>query len=117
MGISLRDRETREFGFHVNVWHWRAVVERIRRLEVLPNARVDALHAQFASTGLTREEARSVASAIRNRLLPTLSDAERLLLDGTRTTKADQGFNYSTNRKVLAEFVAYCESCGGFDVL
>jgi hypothetical protein len=58
--------------------------------------------------------------------LPTLDDDERLLLDGRRTTEPDDGTfyrepaeqhrNYSTDRRVLAEFANCCETCGGFRV-
>ncbi|HEY7153514.1 MAG TPA: hypothetical protein VH575_06115, partial [Gemmataceae bacterium] len=100
-------------------------VEAIRSLGVLPEKRVDALHEQFVGE-LTQEETRAVAAAIRERLLPTLADDERLLLDGRRTTEPDDGTfyrdpaeqhrNYSTNRRMLEEFVKCCETCGGFRV-
>lgn len=61
MGVSLFGRTTNEIIFDVNFWHWRAIVEAVRSLAVLPEARVDALHEQWLDTGLTREEARVVA--------------------------------------------------------
>lgn len=125
MGIDLSDLVTDETIFRVNFWHWRTIVEAIRALHVIDSDRAAALHEPFASE-LTREEARAVAAAIRERLLPTLRDDERLLLDGTRTTVPDDGTfhrdpseqhkNYSTNRAVLAEFAAACEACAGFRV-
>jgi hypothetical protein len=112
--------------FDVKFWHYRAIVEAIRSLRVLPEATVDALHESWQDTGLTTEEARLVAEEIRDRLLPTLADDERLRLDGTRTTEPDDGTmhygptdrhkNYSTNRRVLEEFAACCETCNGFFV-
>jgi hypothetical protein len=75
---------------------------------------------------LTEEEARIVATAIRRSLLPDLTDDERLLLDGRRTTEPDdmtfhrapgeRHKNYSTNRRVLEKFAECCEACHGFRV-
>jgi hypothetical protein len=126
VGVSLFDRKTNDIVFDVNFWHYRAIVEAVRSLRVLPDATVDALHESWQDTGLTAEEARLVAAAIRTRLLPTLSEGERLLLDGRRTTEPDDGTmhigptelhkNYSTDRRVLEEFAKCCETCNGFSV-
>jgi hypothetical protein len=123
--MTLFDQKTDAIVFDVNFWHGRAIVEAIRSLGVLPTPRVCALHEQFVGE-LTVEEARAVAAAIRERLLPTLREDERLLLDGRRTTEpddgtlyrdpADQHKNYSTDRRVLEEFASCCESCCGFRV-
>jgi hypothetical protein len=123
--MTLFDQKTDAIVFDINFWHWRAIVEAIRSLKVLPEARVDALHEQFNGE-LAEAEARAVAAAIREQLLPTLGEGERLLLDGGRTTEPDDGTfyrdpaeqhkNYSTNRRVLEEFAQCCEVCGGFRV-
>ena len=125
MGITLFDQGTDEVVFNINFWHWRAIVEAIRRLQVLPEPRVDGLHTPFASE-LTQEEARLVGAAIRERLLPTLGEDERLLLDGRTTKEPDDGVfhrdpaeqhkNYSTNRQALERFSRCCETCAGFRV-
>jgi hypothetical protein len=126
VGVSLFDRKTKNIVFDVNFWHYRAIVEAIRSLDVLPTEKVDALHESWQDNGLTTEEARLVAAAIRSRLLPTLGEDERLLLDGRRTTEPDDGTlyrdpaeqhkNYSTNRRVLEQFAGCCETCNGFFV-
>lgn len=125
MGVTLFDQSTDEIVLDINFWHWRAIVEAVRALAVLPEDRVDPLHQPFVGE-LTRAEARRVGAAIRERLLPTLADDERLLLDGRRTTEPDDGTfyrapaeqhrNYSTDRRVLAEFAACCDTCDGFRV-
>ena len=125
MGMTLFDQKTDAIIFDINFWHWRAIVEAIRSLGVLPESQVDALHEQFAGE-LTEGEARVVSAALRERLLPTLADGERLLLDGRRTTEPDDGTfyrdpaeqhrNYSTDRRVLEEFARCCETCSGFRV-
>lgn len=122
--ITLFDQNSGEIIFDINFWHWRAIVEAVRSLHVLAEPRVDALHEQFLGE-LTAEEARAVGAAIRERLLPTLGDGDRLLLDQSRTQEPDDGTfykgaeahrNYSTNRKVLESFAGCCEVCGGFRV-
>jgi hypothetical protein len=123
--MTLFDQKTDTIVCDVNVWHWRAIVEAIRTLGIIPDKRVDALHEQFVGE-LTKKEVRAVAAAIRERLLPTLTDDERLLLDGRRTTEPDDGTfyrdpakqhrNYSTNRRTLEEFAKCCETCNGFRV-
>jgi hypothetical protein len=123
--MTLYDQKTDTVIFDVNFWNWRPIVEAIRALRILPLARVDALHKQFEGE-LTEVEARAIAVAIRERLLPNIADDERLLLDGRRTTEPDDGTfyrdpaeqhkNYSTNRRVLEEFAKCCETCGGFRV-
>ena len=125
MGVTLFDRRSNQIIFDVSFWHWRPIVEAIRSLQVIPGARVDALHQSWIGE-LTEVEARVVAEAIRERCLPTLWDEERLLLDGRRTTEPDDGTfyrepdeqhkNYSTNRQVLEQFARCCETCGGFRV-
>ncbi len=125
MGVTLFDQKSNAIVFDTNFWHWRAIVEAIRSLGELPEDRVDLLHEPFVGD-LTEREARTVAAAIRERLLPTLRDDERLLLDGRRTTEPDDGTfyrdpaeqhkNYSTNREVLERFARCCELCGGVQV-
>jgi hypothetical protein len=125
MGVTLFDHESDAAIFDINFWHWRAIVEAVRALDVIPEDRVDLLHDPFVGD-LTQVEARLVGAAIRERLLPTLRDGERLLLNGQRTSEPDDGTlhrdpaeqhkNYSTNREVLDEFARCCETCAGFRV-
>jgi hypothetical protein len=125
MGMTLFDQKTDKIVFDTNFWNWRAIVEAVRALKVLPESRVDLLHEAWIGE-LTESEAREVAQAIRERLLPTLSEGERLLLDSRRTNEPDDGVmhydpaeqhkNYSTDRHVLEEFAACCETCSGFRV-
>lgn len=126
MGIDLFDRRTGEIIFSVNFWHYRAIVEAIRTLDVLSEATVDSLHASYQGNGLSASQAKAVARALRRRLIPRLAPGERVLWGGGRTKEPDDGTyhrdpaeyhrNYSTNREVLEEFAECCENCNGFDV-
>jgi hypothetical protein len=125
MGVSLLDCETNKVKFDINFWHYRAIVEAIRGLGVLSDAKVDSLHECWCGNGLSIDEARTVASLIRSKLLPLLANNERLMLDGTRTAAPDNGTlfrdaeqhkNYSTNAAVLECFAECCETCNGFIV-
>jgi hypothetical protein len=124
MGIMLLDGKSEGPSFSINFWHWRAIVEAVRRLDVLPPEKLDGLHEPFCGNGLTREEALLVADAIEEWLLPALEPEQRLLLHGEITDEPDDGVmrkdeperNYSTNRQSLVRFADFCRSCSGFAV-
>lgn len=126
MGISLTNlADPHARGFSVNFWHWRALVEAVRRLNVVPDARAAALHDPFCGHGLTQEEAGRVADALETQLLPTLAEEQRVLLDGRVTSEPDDSTfykgedahrNYSTNREVLLTFIRFLRECSGFEV-
>ena len=61
MTVTLFDQKTDDLIFDVNFWHWRAIVEAVRALGVLPATRVDGLHEPFVGD-LTQDEARAVAA-------------------------------------------------------
>lgn len=109
----------------ISSWHWRTIVEAVRDLAILPDATLDALHKPEAGA-LSGEEARAVARALRERLLPTLAPDERLLLNGARTKEPDdqvfhrareeQWRNYSTDLATLSRFADFCDASGGFSL-
>lgn len=125
MGISLHDPVADDTVFEINFWHWRAIVAAIERLGVVPPETIAILSEPFVG-GISREEARTIGAALRERVLPTMAAEERMLLDGARTTVPDDGvfhrepetqaLNYSTNREVMERFIIACETCNGFKV-
>jgi hypothetical protein len=125
VSVTLFDQKTNEISFNVNFWHWRAIVEAIRSLKILPTERVDRLHEPFIGE-LSAEEAFRVGAALREYFILSLGENERLLLNGQKTTEPDdcvfhrdpydQHKNYSTNREVLEKFADCCERCNGFRV-
>lgn len=124
MSFILFDNEDEKNDLQINDWSWHAIVEIIRRLDLLDEGTVDGLHQQWGENGLTHEEARLVASAIEDRVLPTLDDAEQILLDGQITKVPDNSVfhpvntekNYSTTYSAIRMFVDYCKSCSGFKI-
>ena len=125
MGIAICDIQTNEVCFSINFWHWRAIVEEVRRLNLLPEKTVDGLHEPWCGNGLSKEQCHQVAMILKEKTIPTLEDAQRILIDGQRTTQPDDGKlykdeigkNYSTNKEVLLEFADAIEACNGFVVI
>jgi hypothetical protein len=127
MGIDLLDKQTEDTCFSINFWHWRAIVEEIRRQRIIPEEIVDGLHEPYCGNGLTVEQCRLVASVLREKVISKLSDSdtERILLDGNRTKVPDDYLfhkvelekNYSTDKSTLSKFVECLETCNGFEVL
>jgi len=124
MGIWLDPRDETEDGFKLNFWHWRALVEEVRRLGVIDDERAQRLHEPFTGAGLNAKEVKQVAEAIESRTLRRLPDGHRLLIDGNTTEQPDDGtlhkvdveLNYSTNADVLRRFAVFCSTSGGFEV-
>lgn len=115
----------REGAFRINTWNWRTIVEAISRLGIVPEKRVRKLETEWEGGELTRAEARAVAAALRERIIPTVAPDERLLLGGERTAEPDDlviytgdedDRNYSTDRATLEAFAAFCDACNGFRV-
>lgn len=133
MGMTLFDRQTgHEPTLDINFWHWRAMVEAIRSTGAIPDALVDGLHEPFCGNGLTTEQARAVATALRTIVIPRLGAEDWLGLDQSVSPKQSEGpiggftaamergedlsYLYQTNRAALESFAAYCDICNGFDV-
>ena len=120
----MESRAGSDASLDFNFWHWRAIVEAVRRSGVLADATVDGLHQQFCGTGLSGDEAKRAAEALQAGVLAVLAADERLLLDGRTTREPDDGVmhhddpdrNYSTDRAALELFVEFCRACAGFEV-
>ena len=125
MGICLVDAANADHEFKASFWHWRAIVEVILKLKVLPDGKVEFLAAPF-SGHLSQDEARQVAVALRHGTLETLEPGEHVLMNGKHVDKVDEThihksperkhLNYALSREELVEFAEYCESCNGFKV-
>lgn len=134
MGVALYDlandeREPCSFNF----WNYRAIVEAIRHLQILPDERVDLLHDLWnPAAQLSLEEARIVAFELRSKVLPNLTAEERVNCDGASISQEDfeelskQKIDwndadsckqfYTFGRVSLLRFITFCEQCDGFCV-
>ncbi len=125
MGVMLFDLVDDTYHFSVNFWHYRAIVEAIRRLETLPNDRAADLHDVYVCE-MSREEAHTIAKALNDKLIPTLEADDSLLWGGEITKEPDDGVfhrdpadqhkNYRTTADVLQNFADFCAKSHGFRV-
>lgn len=124
MTVMLIEEETDDVVFDVNFWHWRAIVEEIRRTKILKDETVDRLHQPFCGNGLNKDECKKISEYLKSIVIPELESDDRILLDGERTKEPWTGEfhreepekNYSTDKKVLLKFVEAIEQCNGFEV-
>jgi len=72
---------------------------------------VDSLHDQYMDTGLSGDEARIVAAALRSQILPGLDENSVVAFDG-KVVRTD--LSHGTTRAVLERFADYCDRSGGF---
>ncbi len=125
MGIRLIDAANADHEFKASFWHWRAIVEVILKLKILPDGKVEFLAAPYTGH-LSQDEARQVARALRHNTLVDLEPGEHVLMNGKHVDQVDNShiyksperkhLNYALSREELAEFADYCERCGGFKV-
>ena len=121
MGFHLIDPDDRSNIFFISFWHWRMIVEAIRRLDVFDTETVDRMHLQCTEFRLSREQSMALAQAIEDQLLPQLEEGERMRFDGAVADEEDDGVfhkvdvekNYSTNAKTLRDVAAFCRSTRG----
>jgi hypothetical protein len=135
MGISLSDPTNTSdpnLDFDTSFWNWRAIVEAVRSTGVLDDAVVNGLHQPYCGNGLSVEQARLVAAALRDRVISKLAPDDWLGQDQTVSKVYEFGpkdgfgaamkrgddltYMYQTNRENLERFATYCESCNGFVV-
>ncbi|WP_293914785.1 hypothetical protein [Deinococcus sp.] len=125
MGVLLTDLSNEEHSKTCNWWNWRPTLTLISTLKLLDAERLD-LMGYNAGAEVSQAEAQAIASFLEARVLPLLSENQRVLLNGSRTTEPDDGTfyeepsemykNYSTSLDWLSEFAQFCRECGGFSV-
>jgi len=126
MGFDLKDIGNEERIIFVNFWNWRPTVEVLRRAGLFDEKRLAESHEQFSRTRVTKDEARAIAHYLREKILPSLPQTGRILLDGSVTTAPDDGTfyrspedshkNYGAMRSWLEKFASFCETCDGFEL-
>ena len=126
MGFDLKDIGDEERIIFVNFWNWRPTVEVLSRAGLLDEKRLAELHEQCSPTRVTKDEARAIAHYLREKVLPSLPQTGRILLDGSITTTPDDGTfykspedshkNYGAMHSWLEKFASFCETCDGFEL-
>ena len=124
MGVDIDDLHDRGHSIHANWWQWRPTVELIRSLGLFDNERLDRLSNGFGE--FTAAEARQLATAIEEQVLPAIQPGEQVLLDGVVTATVDDGAfhrdpeeqrrNFSADYSWLQRFVMFCKESGGLYV-
>jgi hypothetical protein len=127
MTFNLTDIGNDKRIIFVNFWNWRPTVEVLSRAGLSDEKRLAELSMQFSRARVTKDDARAIAHHLREKVLPNLPQAARILLDGSVTTAPDDGTfykspedfhrNYGAIRSWLEEFASFCETCDGFELL
>jgi hypothetical protein len=126
MSFTLLDQGAENFEFTANVWNWKAALEIIRELDVIPENRVRQLGYNAMGTKMSLEEAHLIGEKIRDEILPKVAPGHRMYSDGTVTDAPDDGTlykdddeqwkNYSVSHEWLKEFSDFCLKSKGFQV-
>ncbi len=99
-------------------------MELVRSLGLFDDQRLDQLSNGYGE--FTESEARQIAAALEQKVLPGLQADQRVLLDGTVVAQPDDGtfyrapdeqhWNYSADYDWLVRFVAFCKASSGLHV-
>ena len=126
MSFILIDTSDEERDLQLNAWHWRTILMLLDVSGAVSKERLEVMGISGACPTLSQEEARSIAAALRTKVLSGLRSDERITIDGTITKEPDDGTlfrdpkdqhkNYSTNAQVLEKLCDFCESCRGFKI-
>jgi len=126
MSFTLHDIGSENFQFSSNVWHWKAALEIIKSLDLMSESKVRQMGYNATGMKVSVDDAHAIGEAIRNSILPKLSENARMFADLRITDEPDdmtlhrdddeQWKNYSVTREWLAEFADFCLRSKGFQV-
>ena len=125
MGFYLVPRDASVGDLFVNLWNWHPTVNLIASFNLIDPQRLELLHNQCGGE-ISAEEAVQIAGRIEQEVLAELPNDGRVLLSLLVTTESDDFThfkgnefvkNYSATAEWPSEFVAFCRSSRGFDVL
>jgi len=122
MSFILQDTAREDNSLQLNAWHWKTILVMLEVAEVLPTEKLHLMGVSGACPTVSEEEVRSIATGLREKVIPLFAVDDRIFIDGTVTKEPDDGtfhrgetewhLNYSTNGAVLRELCSFCESCG-----
>lgn len=126
MSFTLHDLGTENFEFNANVWSWKAALEIIKSLDILSEGKIRQMGYNATGVKIDVDDAHAIGGAIRNTILPKLSEDARMFADLRITNEPDdmtlhrdddeQWKNFSVTREWLKEFSDFCLRSKGFQI-
>jgi hypothetical protein len=126
MSFTLLDQGSENFEFSANVWNWKAALEIVKSLDIVSENKVRQMGYNAMGTKVDVEDAHAIGVAIRDKILPKLSEKGRMFADLRITDEPDdmtlfkdddeQWKNYSVTRDWLADFSEFCLKSKGFQI-
>ena len=126
MSFTLLDQGSENFEFSANVWNWKAALEIVKSLDIVSENKVRQMGYNAMGTKVDIDDAYAIGVAIRDKILPKLSEKGRMFADLRITDEPDdmtlfkdddeQWKNYSVTRDWLADFSEFCIKSKGFQI-
>ena len=126
MSFTLHDLGSEGFEFNANVWNWKAALDVIKGLDILPENKVRQMGYNAMGVKVDIEDAHLIGHKLRDEILPKLEPNKRMFADGTVTDEPDDGTiyrdddeqwkNYSIDRDWVKDFSEFCLRSKGFQI-
>lgn len=126
MSFTLYDLGSENYEFTANVWSWKAALEIIKSLDIMSEGKIRQMGYNATGIKVDTDDAHAIGKAIRNSVLPKLSENGRMFADLRITDEPDdmtlhrdddeQWKNYSVTRDWLADFADFCVRSKGFQI-
>jgi hypothetical protein len=126
MSFTLHDLGTEGFEFNANVWNWKAALDVIKGLDIIPENKLRQMGYNAMGVKVDIEDARLIGQKLRDEILPKLEPDKRMFADGTVTAEPDDGTiyrdeddqwrNYSISHDWVKDFSEFCIRSKGFQI-
>jgi hypothetical protein len=126
MSFTLHDLGTEGYEFNANVWNWKAALDVIKGLDIIPENKLRQMGYNAMGVKVDIEDARLIGQKLRDEILPKLEPDKRMFADGTVTAEPDDGTiyrdeddqwrNYSINHDWVKDFSEFCIRSKGFQI-
>lgn len=126
MSFTLHDLGTEGSEFNANVWNWKAALDVIKSLDIIPENKIRQMGYNAMGVKVDLEDARLIGQKLRDEILPKLEPDKRMFADGTVTAEPDDGTiyrdeddqwrNYSIGHDWVKDFSEFCLRSKGFQI-
>jgi|SRR5688572_22489623 hypothetical protein len=126
MSFTLHDLSSEGFEFNANVWNWKAALDVIKGLDIVPENKVRQMGYNAMGVKVDLEDAHLIGQKLRDEILPKLQPNKRMFADGTVTDEPDDGTiyrdedeqwkNYSIDHVWVKDFSEFCLRSKGFQI-